>query len=922
MTKEVVVTISAYDSFSNVFSKYSDAVKRARNDTSDLGNSANTNRTSFDQLTNSIKGLVVAYAGVKGVQLVGEMLELGNAANRTEIVFRQLTSAMGGYEANMSALRAATGGIVDDMTLQAGNNKLVQMGLAETTEEMAKLTEMAVKLGGSMGMDVTKSMSDFSLMLANNSIMRLDQFGISSGRVRAEMARLKEAGEAVDRSEAFKLAVLKEGEEALARLGDAAIAAETPIARLQNTLNNFVQDVSQNVATGVNAIAGIIEIGLGQNPIQIAQRQQIADQSSRILPGVVQGMGAEGDLNFVYQFIERFLTEAQSDPAIAQHAAEVGARIFEQMGGEGAAQKAGLSFSETFDNLVTYKDVFEVMTQSILQVREGLDYTAQSAQGVTKELDIMSALVAGTEAEPGTRSILEPFGLGVKGFSGYADPAAADQAFQDALAQRSARQYAANYYSAYTDYWRENARNPSFMFAYSEAFTVSPAAAQIAANRSAALMQEALEQKMSAANALRGFMDLGGDLSVGDYVTRDRADALAAQYEEAETRFERLQELNAQGLISDEDLTGASDFKDRIKEAADDAERAAAAFENMKLSDVFGQTSGGLLGQMTDDLIKRMKASGASEEQIASVQGTLDMASGRATESSQAYEQNVIPIIEQIAQIDPDMAATALSNLQTFMQQAKLLGMTDEQIASNMAGALGVNPGGAGGSFTVSPYGQGGNLSTVSDVIAYFQRQGTNVSQEQIMAAANITNPRFLQAGTYNLQGYEAAQGFDVMAYINAIMAGGGVYGSGGITGRSGAQAGSISFDQIGFGTGIAGGSDKINGDGVDPLVVMQEGIDVVTEKARGAEDQFAKIRSVIGDANTDMEDLVATLEQIPAFHEMKIKFTAEDPYGIIALVQAINGGSSMAQIVQSNGGAVPGTPAQTSNGTGGGKPY
>lgn len=79
----------------------------------------------------------------------------------------------------------------------------------------------------------------------------------------------------------------------------------------------------------------------------------------------------------------------------------------------------------------------------------------------------------------------------------------------------------------------------------------------------------------------------------------------------------------------------------------------------------------------------------------------------------------------------------------------------------------------------------------------------------------------------------------------------------------------------------------------------------------------------MIGEANTDMEELVSSLDQIPAFHEMKIKFVAEDPYGIIAMIQALQGGSTMGDIVQSNGGTVPGTPPQASNGTGGGRgPY
>lgn len=913
MVRQVTVVISAQDSFSTVFSKYSDAIKQAKNDTSQLATGADSNKSAFEGLLNTVNRLALAYLGVRGAQMVGELYALGQQANRTEAVFQQLTSTMGGYAVNMAAMRAATGGIVDDMTLQQGANKLLQMGLAETTGELSRLTEMAIKLGGSMGMDVTKSMSDFSLMLANNSVMRLDQFGISSGEVRQKMRQLKETMEGIDRSEAFKLAVLEIGEKALDRLGMAAAGAETPLARLETKVQNLIQDLGQGFAQSINGLTGILEIAAGQHPIQIQQREELTQLAGQILPGVVQGMGAEGDLNFINEFINRFLTEAASDPEIASHAAEVGARIFQNMGGEDAAKNAGLSFSETFDNLTTYQSVFELMTQSILQVKEGLDYTAASAGGVSTQFSLLDSIVKGMDT--GTTSTGGLFGLGGGNVQGFATAAGRDAAFQAALAQRSAREYAGAYYSAYTDFWAEKKGDPAFMSAYTQAFTISPEAAQIAANRSNELMQEALGQKIRSSYALRDFMSMGGDLSVGDYATQARADQLAAQYEEAEQRFERLKAMNAQGLISDEDLSGASDFKDRIKEAADNAERAAKAFENMKLSDVFGQTSGGLMGQMTDDLVKRLKDSGATDEQIAAVQRGADLASGRQTGSSTVYEDQVMPMIEQLAQIDPQMAVTALGNLQTFMQQAKLLGMSDEQIAANMTGALGVTPGGAGGQFTVSAGQSAGQIMGQ-----------TGLSLDQLLAITGAANARTIQTGTYDMGGgYQAQQGFDIMAYINAVMSGGGQYGSGGMMGRSGAQAGSTGFGTgIGFGTGMMGGGDKEGAGGnVDPLVTMQEGIDTVAEKARGAGDEFTKIREVIGEANTDMEELVSSLDQIPAFHEMKIKFVAEDPYGIIAMIQALQGGSTMGDIVQSNGGTVPGTPPQASNGTGGGRgPY
>jgi hypothetical protein len=74
--------------------------------------------------------------------------------------------------------------MVSDAELMKSANQFLVMGLADSTEEASKFAEMATQLGRAMGKEAVPAMADFAAMLANQSIPRLDTFGISSGNVR------------------------------------------------------------------------------------------------------------------------------------------------------------------------------------------------------------------------------------------------------------------------------------------------------------------------------------------------------------------------------------------------------------------------------------------------------------------------------------------------------------------------------------------------------------------------------------------------------------------------------------------------------------------------------------------------------------------------------------------------------------------
>ncbi len=212
-------------------------------------------------LFDGIVGGIEKAAGVLP-QLIMEGTQLGAVEN----TFQNLTADIGTTaDAMIRELRPAARGMVSDAELMQAANKFMSMGLAETSEEAASLTEMATQLAIAMGKDATWGMESFALMLANQSIQRLDEFGISSDRVRQRIDELMEATEGLTREEAFKMAVFEEGAIAMERVGEQGDGAAAAMARLRSTFDNLKNAIALAAVPFVEKFAPVIQEFVDEN---------------------------------------------------------------------------------------------------------------------------------------------------------------------------------------------------------------------------------------------------------------------------------------------------------------------------------------------------------------------------------------------------------------------------------------------------------------------------------------------------------------------------------------------------------------------------------------------------------------------------------------------------------------------------------
>lgn len=250
-----------------------------------VSKSATSSAAPIGGLVKGIKGAALA-AGTAFLtfQTLKKGMEFSLDARTMAIELERAELALAGFSGSgeeadkaIEAIVKATGGMVSRMTAAQAASRLFSMGLASNSTEAAKLTEMAVTLGGAMGKGPHQAIEEFTLMLANQSILRLDTFGISGAAVRDRMAELADSSFDAGKELNFMTAVMEQGIPKMEDLDDAgfeagssidllAVAADDTKAAL-GEMFTFIDDGADTLA---NFLTGIGDFAREQNILREA----------------------------------------------------------------------------------------------------------------------------------------------------------------------------------------------------------------------------------------------------------------------------------------------------------------------------------------------------------------------------------------------------------------------------------------------------------------------------------------------------------------------------------------------------------------------------------------------------------------------------------------------------------------------------
>lgn len=702
-------------------------VRRAGQESAAMGRQTSA---AFTQIRTAAIGMATAFIGSRLIDMIGDMSALGQEAQSAANTFEALTGGSEAAGAALEMLRARTRGIVDDMTLMQGTNKFLLMGLAESTEQAGQLAEAAVTMGSAMGMNAGTAMADFAALLANQSIPRLDNFGISSDRVRQRLEELKAAG--MGAQEAFAAAVLEEYNANLDKLGDSVERNVSAVDQLNTKMNNLTQDIGERVFQIVNEAANTLNMVIAMAD---AAERRVAWQSDR---------------------------NARAQPYLEA----MGANRLE----------------------------FTLFGQPLYQSNLYSEATPE-AQALAAQLVLYDDI--------------------------------------DAARRRQARQ-------AYA-YFQEQAQAQRELIRQEEEL----AERQRVVMQNQTAFQQVYHEIAGPARSTRG--------RIGDTLlfSREEVDAALASLSDLEYGLELLKGYSEEGLVGESDLAMFERMFEQAEGWADQMERGAKALENMNLSQLLGEGGGGLAGEITDDVMALMRESGMDDAQLEEFQRAFNLGTGRITEASLIYRDQVLPLLMSVAQeYGPEEALNAMNEWIAGSQSSLLAGQA--QYGTAMTGFY-MTGGAGGGTLDVRP---GDTLSGLA--------ARTGMSVQDLMRITGTSDPRLLQVGSYNMSG-----------------------SSGGV--------GRISDHPL-----IGPALDMLGGDG---------GLSEIQEYQRQISQDTEDTANSMTKAADEAERFKSAIDTVSSkVNEVTLKLNVIDPAGLLKLLNLEGLLTLMGGAARDNGGLVPGT--------------
>jgi len=222
-------------------------------------------------LTSQLGKMQGALEGVnKKLQTIGSIAQLGGMVSTIGALAsgidgvvqrsRELAAVQQGLKINIDGARQATGNLVSDYNLMTAANKATTLGVVKSKEEFAKLAGIAAKLGGTMGLETGKAVDDLTTALGRQSVMILDNLGISmklEDAYEAYAPRINKVASELDDAEkkqAFLTIAMEKAEEAANKSGVTFDTHGAKLARISTAWENLKDRITEATASGLVAV--------------------------------------------------------------------------------------------------------------------------------------------------------------------------------------------------------------------------------------------------------------------------------------------------------------------------------------------------------------------------------------------------------------------------------------------------------------------------------------------------------------------------------------------------------------------------------------------------------------------------------------------------------------------------------------------
>jgi len=240
--------------------------------------------------------------------------------------FNDLASSAGqSADAMLASLQRASFGMISDADLMLSANKAMMLGVADTSQEMVALLDVARVRGKAMGLSVTEAFNDIVTGLGRESALILDNLGITLDLDRtykeyaAGLDKTVSALTAVERKQALVNKVMEDSKSlntaAPGASGQAFAQLDASLANFKITAGTLAEPIAAEIAAGaaqgLGNLSRILNESLAQEDMSGAGKFGYA-LGLGIKEAVIAGLGAGGGgkIEFRTLFSDDFLRSA------------------------------------------------------------------------------------------------------------------------------------------------------------------------------------------------------------------------------------------------------------------------------------------------------------------------------------------------------------------------------------------------------------------------------------------------------------------------------------------------------------------------------------------------------------------------------------------------------------------------------------
>lgn len=205
-------------------------------------------------LEGASKSLAAAVGAAVVFKKAFEFGEQGSQIASIEERFEALNATIGVFaDDTLARLRQATGRSVSDTELMTNASDLLNLQIAKSQDELVDLVDKVVRLKKPTE-SATEAIDNFTKLVANKSILRLDELGIAGDVVKTRMDELRETTRGLSDDEIFNIALKEQMAEALKRIGAESGVAVSGFQRLRVEIQNTTDEAKVFVSDGLSPI--------------------------------------------------------------------------------------------------------------------------------------------------------------------------------------------------------------------------------------------------------------------------------------------------------------------------------------------------------------------------------------------------------------------------------------------------------------------------------------------------------------------------------------------------------------------------------------------------------------------------------------------------------------------------------------------